>query len=365
MNKRIWQLTSLAAMFLAAGISMARSEEPARQRSTPIIFSEPQSDTVSSNLNQLTTKTSPFKELESGLKKPFEVFGSFQPQGRLPPPTHKSAPPSAPPVSNRQLKELIDKRAELMLEMEGENAGGNLNDPFKSSEDAWGLSDRARRNPLDRYYDRMDRERAAMTNQTGYTDLFGGKQDSESGERPYPLSGDKPFDGGINPLARQPGNLPVKAPQGGGLFSGTLKPRTFDDLLDPNSQGSSGRSFQARQTRIEEFKRLINGPAYSQPKDLRPSVLSPIGGTMPTTQVSPYSSTWGLSPTTTWPSSSRGTAGLDPNDSFARSAGLVGSPSRPQGLTDFATPPSLTPTPAPVTPTRHPQSTFGPPRRKF
>ena len=63
-------------MSLVGGRMVAHPEEPARQRGAPIIFSEPKSDTVSTNLNQLDLKASPFKDLESDLKKPFQIFDS-------------------------------------------------------------------------------------------------------------------------------------------------------------------------------------------------------------------------------------------------------------------------------------------------
>ena len=104
-----------ALALLAVGLSGLRADEAPKGRPTPtpIVFSAPRSDTVSSNLNQIGTKSSPLTDLESGLTKPFQIFdagrssGDFQPANRFVPQT-----PSTPALSNRKLKEALDKRAE-------------------------------------------------------------------------------------------------------------------------------------------------------------------------------------------------------------------------------------------------------------
>src|SRR4051794_25485394 len=81
------------------------ADEPVKSRPSPIIFSSPKLDTVSSNLNQIGTKSAPLLDLESGLKKPFEVFDNGRSSGGFQPPN--SFAPSSPsaPISNKKMKD--------------------------------------------------------------------------------------------------------------------------------------------------------------------------------------------------------------------------------------------------------------------
>ncbi len=342
-------------MFFVVGLVSAYAEEPGRQRGTPIIFSEPKSDTVSSNLNQLDLKISPFKGLESNLKKPFEIFDAGRSIGSFRPPSGLIAPPAAP-ANNQRIKELIDKRAEMMLP--GPDSGDpDLagDDPFKTSEDTLDATGRKLKTPLDRYYNRLDRERAAFTNQVRNTDLFGNNKPPDGKEQSGRPFTERPFAGDLKVSARSLGRMSDNAVERGGFFSENLKPKTFDDLLDgqrPNAP--SERSSVVKETRLDEFKRLLNGPAYAPSTNYYSPGLPVAGATSLPVSASP------------WPTWSSPSAPANPRDSFTSRAGLVGALPQLQSLPSFAsTPPSLNPTPPPVLQPKLPPSSFSIPKRQF
>ena len=354
MKLRFWNHASLAAMFLVGGLAVAYTEEPARQRGTPIIFSEPKSDTVSSNLNQLDSKTSPFKGLESDLKKPFEIFDSGRSSGSFRPPSSRIAP-SAAPANNRRIKELIDKRAEMML-LGSDSGDPDLagDDPFRTSEDTLDATGRKLKTPLDRYYNRLDRERAAFTNEVRNTDLFGNNKDPDGKDQLGRSFPDKPFGGDLKASVSSLGRLSTNAAANSGFFSDPRKPKTFDDLLDGQPNNLAERSSGIKETRLDEFKRLLDRPTYAPTTNLYSPSLPLVGAVLRPAPASP------------WPVWSSSLAPANPRESFTSRAGLIGAPPELQNLPSFAvTTPSLSPLPPAVAQPKTPTSTFSIPKRQF
>ena len=349
MNLRSWNYTGLAAMFLIAGLAPARGDEPVRQRGTPIIFSEPKSDTVSSNLNQLDVKASPFKGLESDLKKPFEIFDSSRSIGSFRPPAGPMAP-SAASASNRRIKELIDKRAEMMLR------GSDGGDPDLAGDDLFKKSDgdgRKPKTPLDRYYNWLDRERAAMTNQVPGRDLFGKTKERGDKEQIGRPATESQFDSDLKGSLRSLGRMSNNVVERGGFFPDNLKPKTLDDLLEVHPNEPSERSSSVKESRLDEFKRLLDRPAYTAGTNFYSPGL-PVAGIA----VRPV-------PASPWPTWSAPSAPANPRDSFTSRAGLVGTPPELQSLPSLvATTPSLNPAP-PVLQPKLPPSSFSIPKRQF
>jgi hypothetical protein len=344
-------------MFFVVGLVVAHGQEPARQRGTPIIFSEPKSDTVSSNLNQLDLKTSPFKGLESDLKKPFEIFDSGRSIGSFRPPSGLITPP-ATPANNRRIKDLIDKRAEMMLP--GPDSGDpdlTGDDPFKPSEDTVDATGRKLKTPLDRYYNRLDRERAAFTNQVRNTDLFGKNKDTDGKDQFSRPFSDKSFGGDLKASGSSSGQLSNNATASSGFFSDQRKPKTFEELLDlPRPNEPTERSSGLKETRLDEFKRLLDRPAFT-PSTNSYSPGLPVAGA----ELRPV-------PASPWPTWSSSPAPVNPRDSFTSQAGLglVGAPYQLQNLPSLAaTTPSLNPTPPPVLKPKQPTTSFSIPKRQF
>lgn len=355
MKMRAWNYANWVAVLLAIGVGPAHTEEPARQRAMPIIFSEPNSDTVSSNLNQLDLKAAPFKGLESELKKPFEIFNSGQSGGRFHPSSGRLAPPTAPVVNNRRIKELIDKRAEMRL-LGPDSGDPDLagDDPFKSPEDSLDAAGRKLKTPLDRYYNRLDRERSAATNQVRNTDLFGSQKESDSKDQFGRAFPDKPFGGDFNASANSLGRLSPNAAGNRGFFSDQLNPKSFNEPLEMRPNGLVERSSAAKESRLDEFKRLLDRPAYTPGPSFYSRSLPATGAAQAPPPASPFP-TWG-SPSVTAP----------PGENFTSRAGLVGTPPELQGLPSFAaTTPSLNPIPPPVARPKQAPSSFSIPKRQF
>lgn len=346
-----WRKTSgwLVVSLLAGAPLTLRGEEPARRTAAPIIFSSPQSDTVSSNLNEISLKTSPLRNLESDLKKPFEVFQSGN-AGTFRPPTKFSTPP-APVLNSRKLKELMDKRAEDLY-LGSESAA---TDDFTKSDDELDPFKKKIKSPLESYYDRMDRQ-AAATNQTARTDdlLAGGKEDPDSADNLGLGRLRNPLESPA--LANSQNPRPVL---GGGRpsssYSENLKPRSFGDIFGLSPSEPADRFSRSKETRLDNFKRLLDGPSAAPRTDFTaPAAVTgaaPKPGTGGSTAPPPAWTTPQPAPAT---------------DTFDKRAGLVGSPAKPQGLTEFAVSfPSLS-TPPAVPPAKPPPPpTFKVPKRQF
>jgi len=356
MKLRFWEYLRLTAMMLAGGLLSTPAEEPARTRGTPIIFSEPKSDTVSSNLNQLEVKTSLFQGLESDLKKPFDIFNAGWPAASFSSPFNPIAPPAAP-INNRRIKELIDKRAEMMLS--GPDAGDpDLldDDPFKKAGDKLDAAGRKLKTPLDRYYDRLDRERAALTNQVRNPDRFGDKTEAD-GKKLFGQPTESSFDSYLKAPLRSPDGLSEPATVRSGLFSDNTKPKTFEDLMGSRPSDPAPSSSVIKETRLEQFKRLLDRPAYT-PSASGYSPSLPVVGSVQQPLTASLVPTWSSSSL-----SASAAKPVNPTDSFTTRAGLVGAPPSLPGLHGFSdTPSSLnTPPPSPI----RPPPTFAIPKRQF
>jgi hypothetical protein len=123
------------------------------------------------------------------------------------------------------------------------------------------------------------------------------------------------------------------------------------------------RAILQRETRMENFKKLLDGPAYTQPVNQNNFRTTPTySGAEPSGQRSTY-----LNPTPSWSSSKPASAPLVvPGSSFTKSSGIVGGAGRPTGLQDYATSAgaSLSTPVAPIQPTKIKPSTYSPPTRR-
>ncbi len=355
MNWRDWNYLSLAAMFLVGGRMVAHPEEPVRQRGAPIIFSVPKSDTASTNLNQLDAKASPFRNLESDLKKPFQIFDSGSSGGSFRPPAGLTDPPAAP-VSNRRIKERMDKRAEMMvLEKDGGDRERADDDLLTTEEEMFGAAGKKIKTPIERYYDQLDRERLPVTNQVSKTDLFGNQIDPGGEESAGWSFFEHPFDSERKASARALSRMSNNASNRGGFSPENLKPKSFDDLVELQQvKELSDRSSEIKESRLDDYKRLLGGSSYTpRNNDYSPSL--PAFGTAPRPATASPSPAWSLPSAT--PAS---------RDSFTSRAGLVGAPAQLQSLPSFgSTTPGFNSAPAPVAQPKPPTSTFSLPKRQF
>ncbi len=355
MNLRFRNYDGLAALIFSGGLLVVTADEPPRLPGAPIIFSEPKSDIVSSNLNQLDSKASPFKGLESDLKRPFQIFDAGRSDGSFRPLSGLTDPPAAP-VNNRRIKELIDKRSEmLLLDPDGGEVGLDREDARKTPDDSLDAAGKKLKTPLDRYYNQLDRERLANTNQVQDTDLFGKQNDSDARDALGLSFTESPFDGDRRASAKSLGRMSNNAGNSGGFFSENLKPNGFYDLVDDaHLKGSTERSTTVKETRLKEFYSLIGEPAtVPRNNDYAPGL--PVIGSAQRPATPSLSPAWSL------PS-----APAAAHDSFNSRAGLVGAPPQLQSLPSFGTAtPGLNSAPAPVAQPKPPVSSFSIPKRQF
>jgi hypothetical protein len=341
----------LAIFPVALAPLVLTGEEPARRSAAPIIFSSPQSDTVSSNLNELSelsVKASPLRSLDSDLKKPFEVFepgsSSFRPQ-------MKPTAPPAPVINSKKLRELMEKRAEeLYLGSESSTP-----DETAKAEDDLDPFGKKIKTPLDSYYDRLDRQTAAMTNQSPRSDdsLFKLKADAEEpdnlglGRFRNPLETPSlPTSKNLRPLTGTDHNP----------YADSLKPKAFGDIFGLGPVESSERFTKSKETRLDNFKRLLDGPVATPRTDF--NAPPPVAGAAAKASSGGYKP-----PAPSWSSSPRP---ANPADTFDKRAGLVGTPSKPQALPDFAASASSLSTPPQPQPARPlPLPAFKVPKRQF
>ena len=352
MSFRFWKNLWLPAVLLLGGGISIHAQEPPPRRSQPILFSEPKHDTVSSNLNLIVTKQAPLRNLEDDLKKPFELFGGANslsgapvvPQRLLPPPT----------LSNKRVRELLEKREEWLFDSSQNQDGAQTTDDLFKFPGLDLGEDNRKKTSLERYYDRLAQSRLANTNnQVRNSEPFNLQQDRELGEALSLQNSGNPLTDNqvIQQLLKQVGK-----PNNQGLFGADEADRRAGQLFELGKVQSATQQIQAQEARQEKFRAILEArtPTVSGVG----AALKPFGDT--TSPGFTAASTLAGTPTTS--SSFSSDANANPN--------FVGKPAGPQELPRSAPAlPSLTPAPPedshmkPEKP--RPVSTFSLPRRTF
>lgn len=352
--------TGGVALLLLGSVMLVRAQAPARPRGNPIIFSGPKSDVVSSNLNELRSPASPFREMESTLKAPFEIFGSGSSRESAYPALRR--PPPQPEPTKKPLKDILNARAESMFLEPKLHEGETDDDLYKSAAESFDLSPGKPKNALDRYYDRMD---LVLTNRAFSPDASGTAKEVRDPlnrnslspfAEPRDLEGQRNgADNRFSPFAK-PDNTPA-----------TARTSIFDDRsiradLDRSGTSKPDTAFSGyqdqKENRMDAFKRLLEGPSQSRPSALPSSSAYTISPTRPSPYSSPTTVGTGYSPTTATTSKSA--------NSFSKTAGLVGSPGTPQGLPDYTANSTLGTAGSPTQPQpKMPMSSFNLPKRRF
>lgn len=358
MNARLQHYLGLAVAVIAASRLGLWAAEAPRSGATPIIFSAPQSDTVSSNLNQIGTRSSPLLDLESGLTKPFEIFDSRSSGSQRPVSKDMRYVPPAPVLNNKKLKDLLDKRAEEMyLTREDNETALTREDLLKSDDDPLDSSGKRLKTPLDRYYDRIDRMKLAPTNQTTRgLELFGDKPASDPRDELKPKSFGGLFDNELSPNTRSLGQKTNGSSGGALLVSEKDKPRSFGDLFGLGPVETSKSGTQVRESRLDEFKRLIDGPGFGSRSSFDVAPPSSAGSSFQAPKP-----VVGI-PSPVLPATPQPVSG----GAYANKPGFAGTIGTPTGVPDYALgTPSLTPAAPIQQPKPLPPPTFNVPRRRF
>jgi len=326
------------------------------RRGESVVFSGSVTDTASTNLTLNKPKFS-LKSLEEDIKKPFDFFD------------RESALPSTRPLPVIRQQDMIErtKRSQELMRRK-EDAFFDVGDDKEKDkeEDPYSLNAEKRKlkSPLERYYERVDREQSAFTNQfKSHDPFFRDRKQKEDQEEVFSLffgnnrSGDDPQLAAIT--ARRMSNNPV----GGGLFSTeSVKPRTIDDLLGFTQTAITEQDKvqeKVRDSRMEAFKKLIGVDSYAPSKPSIESLYSPT--TAPASQPRPPASYSIPSPASYLPSAS-------PSSAPASVSGYSSKPYDPlQSAQAYGNTPSLMPTPVPFNPPKpkSPPPGFNIPERKF
>jgi len=358
------------ALLLLSGSAMICAEEPPRSRGTPITFSGPKSDVVSTNLNDLRKSATPLQDLESQLKLPFQGLDVARPE-----PDFREShriPPQAQPLNRKTLKESLNQRAEDMF------LNPELYDAEKEDEALFQLDklslDPNRKKPKNSFeqFDEQQRDRAAMTNRASLNKLYGDKnlgrpdelKDDSRAFKPFkPEYSDVDSAGSLSAFPRVATNNSAMT---GDRSVSLRNPEVFNRALDD----SGSRQQTAASARMEEFKRILEGPRYTPPNTTRSaSTAAPANYLTASPAPAASRSTTTSGPTPEW-SAFRSTSKPEAKPDFVKSAGLVGSPEKLQSLPQFPAPttafepakPAVT-TPAPLK--KNPAATFKLPQRRF
>lgn len=365
MKKILTKTISVAAVVvgLVVGTTIgANAQDRSRDRGTPIIFSSPKTDTISTNLHEVSEKKSPFKNLESEIRKPFEIFDSGPTQPRFKPsPQINNAPQ---PVNRAGLKAILEKSAEEQFLNGNQSDQEDLNDPFKSPDTTMDpLRKNRSKTPLDRYYDRLEKEQGVRTNKSDTFDLFGNKKERTSDEK-HALESNRHNAGREQDIYSKTSGQASNNAATDNIFSRTGK-MPEEGKFGATGGGAVDRAMIRRETRMENFKKLLDGPAYSQSQpqnnNYHPKAAN-YGSGESSSQRPGY-----ITPAPTWSSSKPvTTTPINPGSSFTKSSGIVGSAGRPVGLQDYASSDAARLS-TPVAPVQQPKmkpSTFNPPTRR-
>ncbi|MCU0783150.1 MAG: hypothetical protein MUF81_03710 [Verrucomicrobia bacterium] len=350
----------IATGLALAAILPANGEGRPPRRGRSIQFSEPRSSVVSSNVNELRTKPTTLNDLEQALKKPFDVFSpGDDPIARFTTPPVPRMLPS--PAQSRRMKELLEKRNEwIFLAPEDYYAPGlTAEKMFNLPEYSPSGEEKTRKNPMERYFDRMDKLRAGA--QGAATNYFAGSETLNArptDAKPEGL-GELSFGGQQSPLSSGLSGLEKTtqrlSPGDASAFSAAAAEpttaRSFSDLFgfgNADPTGPASEQSRTKETRMQEFKQLLETRSLTPP--------NPGAG-----KYNPLSSSPATSPSTVSP------PGFDVFSSTGARGALSPLPPGLNSLAPLSGLPSWqTPLPTPQTPRMTlPPPKFNIPQRKF
>ena len=351
----------VAVILIVAMSSGLLAQDRSRDRGAPIIFSSPKKDTISTNLYEVNQKESPFKNLESEIRKPFEAFdtGTSKPKFNLP--RQLNNPP--PPANKSGLKAILEKSAEEQF-LNGESKGlEDQNDPFKSPDRTMDPLNNRTKTSLDRYYDRLEKEQKGRTNNSSSTDLFGRKKDRTSDEKSaLEANKDERLKGDEQDIYSRANKQMSNSVSTENKLSRTGNNPNGNRMMEANPYDPFDRAIKQRETRMDNFKKLLDGSAGAQPQNNNIQRPSSYGNTATAPTRPGY-----LTPTPTWSQPKpAGASALMPGSSFTKSSGMVGAAGKPAGLQDYSSSASASiSTPiAPIQQTKRNPSSFSPPTRR-
>ena len=263
------------AVALVAGVWMGCSAEAAgRERGRSIGFSQPRSDEVTTNLNQLTSRKDSLRQLEEDLNAPLQ---SFTPRSSLegvvaPPP--RAPVPSA--VQSKRVKELLERRKNwVFMTPEDLLSGPTVDQILKTPEyDADGQP-KKELPAMEQYYQRLMPKRPAknIPGQVQTDDQFG--PPSQADLPAAAAEDDSDLPGGVRESADALRSM-FQSDGGNSSFARGATPGGLSQSSWQTGQASSREQMVEHKKLMDEYHSLID-PSW-RPPVVASSGLSSLGG---------------------------------------------------------------------------------------
>ena len=333
-----------------------RRTSDSSRRGEAIVFSGTVTDSTSTNLTLNNSKAG-LKSLEDDIKKPFDLFdrGNSLPDFR---PLPVVRPPQMIEKTKRS-QELLQRKEDSFFDIGNEEDKAKAEDPYSIDPEK-----RKLRSPLERYYERLDRERGGVTNQLKGREMFGDKKQKDEEQDVLSALFGKGRAGDDPQIAARTGRRMSNNPVAGSLFSTeTVKPRTVDDLLGGLTPEAIEQD-KARESRLDAFKKLIGVESFTPPNSQTSSSLLPITKSAP-----PPALGLQARPATTYSVSPPASYLQGITSPSTPSPGLSGNSTKSYGSWQdaqaYGNTPSLMPTPFQQPRPKTPPPSFSLPQRKF
>lgn len=256
---------SLSLISILAGVVMgtllpAHGQQPSLRRGRAINFSEPKYDSgVASNLNAIASQKAAFHNLDEELKRPSDLFDVGDPlQGRNRQPLPQLPPPT---LNSKRARELFEKKRERenwpFQSPDDQKFGLTAEEIFKLPEYDSDGKVKEKKSPVEVFYERLDRERAGMTNQLRTDELPGFENRNGGRDNPVAINSDKSpgLAAGFTAAGwKESPGLDV----GSELGPDSGRPQTLVEMLTTQAQPvESPEMVRAQAARLAEFKQLL------------------------------------------------------------------------------------------------------------
>lgn len=168
--KFVW-LTPFVGVLVAAA-PLVNGQESSPKRGQPILFSEPKSNVSASNSMQSATGESALNNFPEDAKKSFQTFKTENSMDGILLPPSSPVPPSK--IQNKRIQELIERQKDWVFLSPEEMVGvPSAHDVLPVTEyDADG-KEKEKEKPAQRFRERLDRSRVALTNKIQSDDVLG------------------------------------------------------------------------------------------------------------------------------------------------------------------------------------------------
>lgn len=353
----------IASIFAAMVVVAVCAEDAPRRagdssrRGEAIVFSGTVTDSTSTNLTLNNSKAG-LKSLEDDIKKPFDLFDRGNSLTDFRPLPVVRPPPMI--EKTKRAQELLQRKEDAFFDIGNEEDKAKADDPYSIDPEK-----RKSKSPLERYYERLDRERGGVTNQLKGREMFGDKKQKDDEQDVLSAFFGNDRAGDDPQIAARTGRRMSNNPAAGSLFSTeTVKPRTVEDLLGGSMTPLVTEQDKARESHLDAFKKLMGVESFTPPNPQTSSSLLPITKSAPPpapgSQARP-ATTYSVSPPASY------LQGI--TSPSTPSPGLSGNSTKSYGSWQdaqaYGNTPSLMPTPFQQPKPKAPPPSFSLPQRKF